>query len=146
MMQSDTMATHFAGRVFHFVMNLPLILRYLISGGTGTVFNLAMVYVLTDIFNIYYLISTSIAFVFSFFVSFTLQKFFTFQDHSMDEIYTQAPKYLTVALINMGLNGLSMYVLVSGFGLHYLVAQIITIAAISIESFIVYRYVIFTKP
>jgi putative flippase GtrA len=64
----------------------------------------------------------------------------------MDEIYTQAPKYLTVALNNMGLNGLSMYVLVSGFGLHYLVAQIITIAAISIESFIVYRYVIFTKP
>ncbi len=131
--------------LFDFLFRLPLWFRFLISGGIGTVFNLVVVYVLTDIMGIWYLYSTTIAFVMSFFVSFTLQKFFTFQDHALDTIRAQAPKYLAVALINMGLNALFMYVLVESVGLHYLLAQIITIGSISIESFIVYRFIVFKK-
>lgn len=131
--------------LFDFLFALPLWFRFLISGGIGTVLNLMMVYLLTDIMGIWYLYSTTIAFVISFFVSFTLQKFFTFQDHALDTIRAQAPKYLAVALINMGLNALSMYLLVERFGFHYLIAQICTIATISIESFLVYHYIVFKK-
>lgn len=131
--------------LFDFLFKLPLWFRFLISGGIGTVLNLMMVYLLTDVMGIWYLYSTTIAFVISFFVSFTLQKFFTFQDHALDTIRAQAPKYLAVALINMGLNALFMYVLVENVGLHYLLAQIITIGSISVESFIVYRFIVFKK-
>jgi putative flippase GtrA len=128
-----------------FLFGLPRVIRFLVAGGTATAFNLVFLYFLTDILGIWYLASTTIAFIFTFFLSFTLQKFFAFQDNASSKILRQMPLYLLIAVGNLLINALLMYGLVGYLDMYYLLAQIITSALISIESFFVYRHIIFRE-
>lgn len=133
------------GRVWMLLMRLPIGLRFLLAGGTGTVINLLILYVLTDVFHIWYLVSTSLAFVIGSVFSFGLQKFFTFQHRDLAGAHREYPVFIAVGTANLILNGFVMYTLVDGIGIHYLLAQLISTGLISIESFIMYRMVIFRK-
>lgn len=117
------------------------ILRYLISGGTAAIVDLAILYLLTDIMGVWYLFSAVLAFIIAFVVSFVLQKYWTFANHSNDKIHSQILIYLTVALINLGLNTLGVFVFVHYFVFHYLTAQIIVSAIIAIESYFIYHFI-----
>lgn len=117
--------------------------RYLLSGGTAAATDLILLFVLTDIFGFWYILSSAIAFIIAFIVSFVLQKFFTFQDHDMDGVHGQALLYFIVAAMNLVVNTLLIYTLVHYVGLHYLLSQVLTSIVIAIESFIIYRMFIF---
>lgn len=119
------------------------ILKFLISGGSAAVVDLGLLYVLTDTYHVWYLLSAVLAFLVAFGVSFSLQKFWTFDNHDLDIIHKQLMLYLVLALIGLGLNTLSVYGLVDHAGLHYLVAQIITSAFIAVMNFFVYKHLIF---
>ena len=120
--------------------------RFMVAGGLATLVNLGLLYVLTDCFLVWYLLSAIISFVTAFFVSFTLQKFWTFGDSSREGMHVQAGIFLLVAAGNLGLNTLFLYVLVEYALFHYLLAQIIVSVFIAIENFLIYRYVIFRAP
>lgn len=117
--------------------------RFLISGGLAAGTNLTLLYILTDWFGIWYLISSAIAFGVAFCISFTLQKFWTFQDRSREEMHFQAGLFFMFALINLGLNTICLYYLVEFTRLHYLVAQIIVSIFIAIENYFIYQRLIF---
>lgn len=125
---------------------LAKILRYIFSGGMAAVTDLTLLYVATDIFGIWYLLSSILAFLVAFVVSFVLQKFFTFQDHGMDGVHGQAAIYLCVTGTNLALNTGMIYLLVQYADLHYMPAQILTSILIAIESFVVYQIFVFKKP
>ncbi len=119
------------------------LLRYLISGGTALVLDLGLLYFFTDVLLIHYLTSAILAFVLTFFVSFTLQKFWTFQDNTTDKVHVQAAIYFLVALVNLGLNTALMYLFVDVMGVWYLGAQFLASGLLAFESFFISRYVIF---
>jgi len=119
------------------------LIRYLFSGGTAAATDLILLYILTDVFGIWYVLSSVLAFLVAFVVSFILQKFFTFQDHGMDGVHGQALLYLLVTGGNLAINTGLIYILVHYGGLHYLLSQVLTSIAIAIESFIIYRMFIF---
>ena len=118
-------------------------IRFIISGGSAAAVHFALLYFLTDALSIWYLLSTTIAFVAAFTVSFTLQKFWTFRDRASNRVHVQIVWYLAVALGNLGLNTIGMYVLVNRLELWYIFAQGLTTATLAVESFFVYRYLIF---
>jgi len=119
--------------------------RYLFSGGIAAVTNLVLLYVLTDLAHIWYLISSVLSFLVAFMVSFFLQKFFTFQDHGREDTHKQALVYLLVTGTNLVINTALIYALVQYAGFHYLVAQILTSIAIAVESYVIYGMFIFKK-
>ncbi len=119
-------------------------LKFLISGGSAAVVDLGCLYVLTDVFHLWYLLSAALAFVLAFGVSFSLQKFWTFDDRALDVIHRQLALYMLLAIVGLGLNTVAMYGLVDHAGLHYLMAQIIASACIAVMNFFVYKHVIFT--
>lgn len=119
------------------------VLKYLISGGSAAVVNLTVLYVSTDIFHVWYIASSVLASIIAFFVSFFLQKFWTFNNASVDLIKKQLALYVLVAIINLVLNTLLMYLFVEFGQLHYLLAQIVTSGLIAVESYFVYQYFIF---
>ncbi len=120
-----------------------LVIRFLISGGTATAVNVGTLYVLTEFAGLWYILSSVVAFVLAFCVSFTMQKWWTFAERSTHRVGSQAGLYFAVALGNLGLNTLLLYVLVEWFGLWYVIAQLIASAIIAAESFLLYRFVIF---
>ena len=137
----------FAGRIAPWSLphlrRYQRLLRYLAAGGFAAAVDLGLLYVFTDLFLIHYLTSAILAFILTFFVSFTLQKFWTFQDSSTHKVHAQAFTYLVVALVNLAINTLLMYVLVDVLAIWYLGAQILASGLIAFESFFVSRYFIF---
>ena len=119
------------------------IFRFLLSGSTAFGTDIIFLYLFTDIFGIWYLASAIIAFVFAFFVSFVLHKFWTFGDRSQEGMHMQMGAYLFVAVVNLSLNTLLVNLFVEQTGLHYIIAQILASALIAIESFFVYQRFIF---
>ena len=117
--------------------------RFLIAGGTAFAINIIALYALTELLHIYYLVSTVIAFLVSFVVSFTLQKFWTFQDNSKDQLHLQLPLYLTMQVVNLGLNAGLMYVLVEYFRVWYILSQVIITIVLAIIVFFINKFYIF---
>ena len=121
------------------------ILKFIISGGTTALFGLTVLYVLTDFFGLWYLLSAVLAFIVGFFISFSLQKLWTFKDKRQDQVYRQLSLYLSVALTNLVLNTALMYLFVDVFGVWYMLAQVIVDLVIAAESFLMYKFIVFKK-
>lgn len=124
-------------------MEFKKIVKFLISGGTTAAVQLSLMYFLTDIRGLWYIFSLNVAFLVAFFVSFTLQKFWTFENNDLNRIYGQALLYFAVVLGNLLLNNLFVYFLVEEAGIWYIAAQIIAELIIAIESFFVYKKIFF---
>ena len=119
--------------------------RFGISGVTALATNIAVLYVLNSIAGLWYLAASVIGFLAGFAVSFTLQKFWTFRDHSTDKIATQAVRYFLIVLFNLGLNTILVYLFVEYVRLLPIIAQIIAALIIAIEGFFAYRFLVFSS-
>ncbi|MBI3020167.1 MAG: GtrA family protein [Parcubacteria group bacterium] len=131
-------------RIFRFFVQHKII-RYLISGGTAAFVSLSTLFVLTEFFGVWYLASSIVSFMAGFVVSFTLQKFWTFQDIRRDVVGRQIILYLVATGSALGLNTALLYVAVDVFGLWYMLAQFLVSGAIAVGSFFVYNFLIFQK-
>lgn len=122
-----------------------MIFRFIVAGGIAAMIDLGALYALTAYIGFHYLTSVVIAFITAFTVSFILQKFWTFRDHSIRNIHQQSMFYFIVSLGNFFLNTYLMYVSVEKIHIHYLVAQILVGGMIACLSFVLYKYVIFAQ-
>ena len=113
------------------------------KSGTAAAVDLWLLYVLTEWLRLHYLLSAVLAFIVAFFVSFILQKFWTFGDHSTDKLHSQAALYFVVAALNLLLNTLLLYFFVDVMGFWYIFAQILASGLIACESFFISRSFIF---
>src|SRR3989344_6329895 len=130
---------------FFFRLTSKKAVRYIISGGTAAFVSLALLYLLTDVFGFWYLLSSAIAFIFAFIVSFTLQKFWTFQDKQSRAVGKQLVFYFGTALSGLALNSFLLYTLVELFGLWYMLAQAFSIGVVAIATFFIYQNIVFNQ-
>lgn len=119
------------------------LLRYLVSGSIAAVVDLGLLYIFTDLFLIHYLVSAIFAFLITFFVSFTLQKFWTFQDSNTDRVHIQVTIYFLVALGNLIINTALMYLFVDIILMWYMAAQFLASGLLACESFFISRHFVF---
>lgn len=119
------------------------LLRFAIAGGAAVAVNLTALYTFTDILDIHYLLSTVLAFLVAFVASFSLQKFWTFRDHSKG-LHRQLPLYLAMQGANLGLNTLFMFILVRYFHIWYLLSQVLISLLLAFISFFINKRFIFT--
>lgn len=116
---------------------------YIISGGTAAVVELGSLYFFKGILGLKLIPAVSLAFILAFCVSFLLQKFWTFEDRSVDQIHKQATKYFIITGTNFFLNLFLMYVLVEILHVWYMLAKFLISGGIAFFSFFVYRMFVF---
>ena len=121
------------------------ILRFIVSGGAGAVVNLTVLFVLVHYLGMYPVLASGGSFIAAFFVSFTLQKLWTYRNFDRENAGGQMIIYFVIQLINLGINTALMYFFVEFTTLHYLVAQIVTSGVIAVESFFLYKHMVFIK-
>ena len=129
--------------IVHHATKHQQILRFLITGGLAFAVNISVLYFVTSIVHVYYLISIVFAFIASFTVSFLMQKFWTFKDHSRDQMHVQFSLYLTLQLTNLVLNAMLLYAFVEYLHLWYILSQTIIALGLAIVSFVVNKAYIF---
>jgi len=135
----------FFPNTYKYLERYKVVFKFIIAGGTATVVDLVLLYIFTDIFGLWYILSASLAFMVAFFISFFLQKFWTFRDNDRKKIYQQMSLYFIVCLTNLFINAGGLYLLVDRFNIYYIFAQIIMGALIATSSFVIYRLIIFKK-
>lgn len=117
------------------------IIRYLFAGGAGFLVHLGVLFALSELLDVWYLLATTTGFIVAFVVSFSLQKFWTFRNNSIEKIKKQSVQYLFVAVLNLVMNNLLMFLLVEVAHLWQVYAQILTSGTIAIFSFVIYSFI-----
>ncbi len=144
-MQNQSQKLKFIKFFIRFANRHVTIVKFVISGGAAAATNLGLLYVFTDIFGVYYLVSACLSFLIAFFVSFFLQKYWTFRDKSRDRLYSQMAVYFITVFGGMLANAGLMYLSVEWLGIWYMLAQVIVGAVLAVANFLVYRFVVFKK-
>lgn len=132
-------------KIYHFCDQRKSVIKFIISGSFAGVADLFFLFILHGLLRWDIVLSTSIAFILSFLISFTLQKFWTFRNYSHDKMVGQLFLYVLNAVIGLNLNGFFMHLLVNKFNVWYILAQIIVNLAIGLWNFIVYKFIVFRK-
>jgi len=77
-----------------FSPQLSQVMRFLGAGGPGALLYYLILYILTDVIGVWYMVSAVIASVANHSSNFVLQKFWTFEDKDTKDIYWQASMQL----------------------------------------------------
>ena len=117
--------------------------RYVIAGGSSAVVDLALLYLLHSVCNIYYLFSTILAFTGAFFVSFTLHRLWTFKSSIRLNPRKQVGLYLATSLVGLALNTLLMYISVDHFHIRVILSQILVGGLVACCTFFLSRNIVF---
>ncbi len=118
-------------------------IKFMIAGiGAGTI-HLVVLYLLVEWAHLYYLVSTTLALVLAWSVSFVFQKYWTFRDVSEKGLAQQTVLYFLMQGGGLVVNTFLMYLLVEWAQVWYLVAQIVTSLAIALVTFIINKRYIF---
>ncbi len=129
----------------HWYRGLPKLGRFVIAGGTAAVTQLILLFIFTEYTRIWYLASNALAFCFSFLVSFTLQKLWTFEDSSHGNWRGQASHYLVLQLASLGINSLLLSLLVERLGIGYLAAEFFVLILVAFGTFFISKKLIFRR-
>ncbi len=121
------------------------IVRYLIGGGTSAFVNLSTFYLFHYVWGFYYINASIVAFVVAFFVSLAFHKFWTFKDHSMENIHIQGIYYLGSSLFGLFLNTSILYISVDYLRLAPFLGQIIAGGLTACCTFFISKNLIFNR-
>jgi len=132
-------------KVFVFCEHHKAIVKFFVSGSSAAVVDLLALFIFHGLFHWDIVLSTSLAFLFSFMVSFSLQKLWTFRNYSNKRLPHQLVLYIGAAFISLNLNALGMHLLVNSWNIWYLLSQIIVNIFLGIINFFTYKYIVFRK-
>lgn len=125
--------------------DLRIVFKYGVSGCIAAGSQVGTLALLVEVVHIRYLPAVVWAFIFSAFVSFGFQKFWTFRDHSLHRVHFQVVQYVFLALAMLTLNVTFMYFFVDILHVWYILAQILTIGITAFVSFLCNKIFIFNK-
>jgi dolichol-phosphate mannosyltransferase len=107
----------------------------MLGGGIGVILYYAILYLLTEFADVWYVISAIIAFTVSNGINFIVQKLWTFKNRDAEAAKKQYILYLSMGVCLLVANTLLLYVLVEYGHLNYLIAQAILTVLVTIVNF-----------
>ena len=119
-----------------------VMVKYLLSGLTSTTVHLIMLGLAYRLLDLQIIAATTLAYLVAFGVSFSLQKFWTFRNKAK-RYFEQIYLYLLVGVFNLFFNAALMQALVVNLDFHYLLSQLLTSGAVALNSFLLYKYLVF---
>ncbi len=120
-------------------------LKFALSGGTSAVLNILLLYVFVGWLGMWYLPASILAFILAMIVHFLMQKLWVFTHKEAEGVHVQFIKFFLLALLNLAVNSVGMYVLVGLIALNYLLAQIIVRIVLAILNYFVYERLVFIR-
>jgi len=122
--------------------NSSLFFNYFIIGVIATIVDLGLLFVLTEFFKIWYLLSVAIACIVGMLTNYIINKKFNFKNKSK-KIALQFGLFFSVALTSIVLNLVIVFILVEFFTLWYLLAKVISTLIVFSWSFYWHKNITF---
>lgn len=99
--------------------------RFAFIGGFCALLDLALLYTLTDLFNIWYILSGIVSFLTVSVIGFYLNKKVVFRLHNSASFILYS-KFLIIILIGMIINNLFLFIFTDFFGIWYIISRILS--------------------
>lgn len=109
--------------------------RYLFVGGIAAVVNIGMLYVFTEIFNIYYIFSNILSFTMGLIINYFLSKLYVFTDDVNISKTKEFTIYSIIGVLGLLFDTILMYVFTSRLKLYYMLSKIISTGLVFIWNF-----------
>lgn len=103
------------------------LIKFAFVGAIGTIINLTILYIFTEFFLVYYIISEIFAFIAATINNYILNKFWTFKEKLHEKLIKKYVKYIAISLIALILNISILFILVEYFYLWYIFAELVAI-------------------
>jgi putative flippase GtrA len=117
--------------------------RYLFVGGAAFIVDLLSLYILTDFFGIYYLISAAIAFILGLFVNYFLSVSWVFNKRKLDSKTFEFGIFAVIGIVGLGLNEVFIWFFTQELQVYYLLSKILAAVIILFWNFFARKYVLF---
>jgi putative flippase GtrA len=130
-------------KIYNFCENRKSVIKFFFAGCFAGGTDLILLFIFHGVFKWPLVLSTSLAFVASFLVSFTLQKFWTFRNFTQGKAVGQFILYILNAFVGLNLNAYFMHLLVNRHHVWYILAQVIVSVSIGVYNFIIYKSIVF---
>ncbi len=121
------------------VLSSKQFIRFFSIGGSCALLTLALMYLLTDILNIHYAISTAMTWFSTNFIGFYFNKKYAFQTQK-SRFWHELKKYYSVMFSSFLINLALMYFFVSIISMWYLFANILVIVILFFYNFLMHKY------
>ncbi len=108
--------------------------RYLFVGGFAAVVNIGALYIFTEVFNLYYLISNVLGFILGLITNYLLSKWLVFAKESQVNKALEFFIYALIGVVGLGFDTLFMWLFTSA-GLYYMISKIISTVLVFIWNF-----------
>jgi len=115
-------------------------LKFCLVGGSGVFVNMGLLWVLTEIAGLFYLLSAAISIETSIISNFILNNQFTFRDRGSSGVksfFNRLVKFNLVSLVGLGINMGVLWLLTEVFGLYYLLSNLCGIAVATLWNYLV---------
>jgi putative flippase GtrA len=121
--------------------NRHLMVKYAIVGVSSMVIDFGILYILTDVFGVYYITSATASFIVAASFNYFFNRHWTFR--SSGSRRKQLPVFFTIAIIGVAINNSIMYAGVEQFGIWYIYAKIVATAIVTVWNFFGNKYLTF---
>lgn len=115
---------------------LKQILRFGFVGGTAFVIDFVILWLLTDIAKIDYLISNSISFAVSVVYNYILSTIWVFDTKREGKKAAELTVFIILSIIGLGLNQLLMWLAVEKVSINYMISKVIVTGIVMVYNFI----------
>ncbi|MDD4991687.1 MAG: GtrA family protein [Paludibacter sp.] len=123
----------------HFIQ----IFRYLIAGFIAFSVDALLLYLLTDYFHIYYLLSTVFAFALGLLASYIINVVWVFDNRKQKQQSVELVIFITISAVGLVVTFVLMWFLTSVLSIFYLYSKVITTAIVFIWNFIAKKRILF---
>lgn len=119
--------------------------RYVFVGGTAFVVDFFFLYVFSDIFGIYYLISAVFSFIISVLVNYTMSTRWVFNQNNIENRVVEFNLFLLISTIGLVFTEILLYFFTDICGIHYLISKIISAVIVLFWNFLARRVMFYGK-
>jgi len=99
--------------------------KFGVVGGMGTLINIAVLYLLTEKFGLYYMVSAVFSFMIAISHNFVLNKAWTFKENVKEEIGKKYFQFVFANVLVLIVNLSLLYFFTEFFGLYYIFSQLL---------------------
>ena len=117
--------------------------RYLFVGGTAFIIDFVSLFILTEFFGIYYLISAAIGFILGLIVNYFLSVTWVFNRRTLENRTFEFGIFAVIGIVGLGLNEVFIWFFTQDLQIYYLFSKIFAAIIILFWNFFARKFTIF---
>ncbi len=117
--------------------------RYTFVGGTAFLIDFGSLFVLTEYFHVYYLVSAAVAFTLGLIVNYILSIVWVFNTRSVGNKWMEFGLFTFIGIVGIGLNEAFIWFFTEHIHFHYLISKIISTFFVYFWNFTARKFTLF---